>query len=135
MMKNIFEILILLLFMFVSEQALALRCGTKLIDIGDSKHKVAYVCGEPDFREIREIRYPSHCRERGYHYDDDHHQYNRRRYKQYNYNDYRYRSNYATCQYRTVDVWIYNFGPRKFMRELIFRKGIVKKINTLEYGY
>ena len=125
-MKKIFNILISLMFMFFSEQGYALRCGHRLIDEGDSKPKVNYLCGEPDYREIREIQFPSYCRDRSYYYDDS--SYYRRRYRQYT-------PNYVICQYRTVDVWIYNFGPRKFMREIIFNKGVVKEINILDYGY
>lgn len=29
-----------------------LRCGTDLIDIGDSKNRVVYLCGQPFSREI-----------------------------------------------------------------------------------
>jgi hypothetical protein len=130
-MKNIFKILMLIMFMFVSEQGFALRCGNKLVDVGDPKPKVLHLCGEPVFKETREIRYPSHCIDGSYQHDDGF--YDRRRYGQYNYQ--RYTPNFVTCRYRTFDIWIYNFGPRKFMIELIFRRGIVKEINTLSYGY
>ena len=29
-----------------------LRCGTDLIDIGDSKNRVAYLCGQPFSKEV-----------------------------------------------------------------------------------
>ena len=127
MMKNIFNILIFFMFLFISEQSFALKCGNKLIGVGFSKPKVLSICGEPDFKGIREIAYPSYCGDRNYYYDES--PYYRRRY------NYRYTPNYDICQYITVEVWIYNFGPRKFMRELIFRKGVIKEINILEYGY
>ena len=31
--------------------------------------------------------------------------------------------------------YIYNFGPRKFMRRLVFEGGILVKIETIGYGY
>lgn len=117
--KKKFKLLIVFMLMFVSKQCLALRCGIKLIDLGDHKLKVIDICGEPDFNEIREIRYPSYCVDRSYYH---------KRYRKYNYV-------YPTCRYRIVDAWIYNFGPRKFMRELIFRNDVIKEINTLDYGY
>lgn len=134
MMKHLIKILSLLALIFISEQTLALRCGNKLVDIGDHKPKVIALCGEPDFTEFREIRFPSYCVDREYYHDESY--YYRRKYNyDYKHNYHKLLVNYATCQYRTDEVWIYNFGPRKFMRELIFRKGVVKEINTLSYGY
>ena len=34
-----------------------------------------------------------------------------------------------------VESWIYNFGPNKLMRRVIFEGGIVTEIETLGYGY
>jgi hypothetical protein len=34
-----------------------------------------------------------------------------------------------------IDVWTYNLGSNQFMRELIFRNGILHRINKLGYGY
>jgi hypothetical protein len=62
-MKRIFRIFILigvlLLLLQWSVFSLAgrtketmLRCGNDLIDIGDSKSRVAYLCGEPASKEI-----------------------------------------------------------------------------------
>jgi len=31
--------------------------------------------------------------------------------------------------------YVYNFGPRKFMRRLIFEGGVLTKIETIGYGY
>lgn len=31
--------------------------------------------------------------------------------------------------------YVYNFGPRKFMRRLIFEGGILVKIESMGYGY
>lgn len=31
--------------------------------------------------------------------------------------------------------YVYNFGPRKLMRRLIFEGGVLKKIETIGYGY
>ncbi len=134
MMKHFLKIFLLLLLILISEQTLALRCGTKLVDVGDNKPRVIALCGEPDYSEFREIRFPSYCRDRGY---DDSYNYPRKYRYDYNFNfNYRqHRHGHVTCQYRTVEVWTYNFGPRKFMRELIFRRGTVKEINTLGYGY
>lgn len=41
-------------------------------------------------------------------------------------------------QAQTVSVlqerWVYNFGPRRLMRELTFQDGIIIRIRTLGYG-
>lgn len=31
--------------------------------------------------------------------------------------------------------YVYNFGPRKFMRRLVFEGGILVSIDTIGYGY
>jgi len=31
--------------------------------------------------------------------------------------------------------YVYNFGPRKFMRRLMFEGGVLVKIETIGYGY
>lgn len=120
------KILVLVVSVFLSEQSFALRCGNKLIDKGDSKPKVISVCGEPTYKELREVLYPPHCNS-GIYKDDI---YDRR-----GFHYYQNSSHYVNCRYRNIDVWTYNFGPRKFMVELIFRRGRVYEINTLEYGY
>jgi len=34
-----------------------------------------------------------------------------------------------------VTEYVYNFGPRKFMRRLLFEGGVLVKIETIGYGY
>jgi hypothetical protein len=121
-MKKMFsKILILLVVVFIfSEQALALKCGHRIIDVGAKKSKVISRCGEPLYIETRERKYPFHCIDRlGSVNGDD------------NYRDY---AIYPVCSFERLDVWTYNFGSKKFMRELIFRKGILTDIILLDYG-
>jgi len=89
-----------------------MRCGSKLIDEGDSIEKVRTVCGEPSEISRREIlRQPSYVRGgRRYHIDGD-------------------------AMVVPVDLWTYNFGPNKFMRRLKFVDGYLEEIETLGYGY
>lgn len=50
MMKSISRgILTGLVLITVSIQAHAFRCGTKIVEIGDRKHRVFNLCGEPSF--------------------------------------------------------------------------------------
>jgi hypothetical protein len=34
-----------------------------------------------------------------------------------------------------VTEWVYNFGPRKLMRRLVFHGGVLVEIDTIGYGY
>ncbi len=120
--RNFFAPSCLLLLFAFSSQALALRCGSRLVDVGDRKAKILTRCGEPDFSETRERQIPANCADRGYYQDE------------YGYINDRYNS-YQSCRIEIVDVWTYNFGRSKFIKELIFVDGVLKRINNLEYGY
>jgi hypothetical protein len=90
-----------------------MRCGTKLIDEGASRSEVAAKCGEPDdvvtlksvFRRPVIWSYG-----RPYYIGED----------------------FIEIP---VESWIYNFGPNKLMRRVIFEGGFVTEIETLGYGY
>ncbi len=118
-MKLTLKTFVIMFLIICSGQVQALKCGHRLIEEGDGKVKVMLRCGEPDFSETRDRRIPRHCVEDRYRDD---------------YNS-RYRINHQRCQYETVDVWTYNFGTTKFMRELVFVDGILEDINVLGYGY
>lgn len=114
---------------FFSEQTFALRCGHKIVDVGDSKSKVYIRCGDPAFVETRERSFPRNCIDSGYNNDFGGNPY---------YNRGKHNKNtpyFPICHYETIEVWTYNFGSHKFMRELLFREGVLIKINLLEYGY
>ncbi len=99
----------------------ALRCGNKLVRDGMHEAQVIAICGEPTTRrEIgRTLRgpdlrtYPSDPR-----YPTD-----------------RY---YFPIPYPTeviVTEYIYNFGPRRLMRRMIFEGGVLVSIESIGYGY
>ena len=51
-MKSIVVAILLIISPLVfSSQAYTLRCGNKLVQIGDRKHKVLYICGEPTYSD------------------------------------------------------------------------------------
>ncbi len=114
---NINKLLVLISLLLCSVQSHALRCGTKIINTGDSKYKILARCGEPDFVETREKYYPPGCNQYGY------------------YNNRYDSTRFPICHVEFIEVWTYNFGPRKFIKELVFRDGVLKEINNLEYGY
>lgn len=109
-----------------AEPSKALRCGTKIISIGDGKHKILARCGEPDFVETREQHSPPGCSSPEY--SDN---YEPRYYSEH----YGRPRNYPICLVKILEVWTYNFGPHKFIKELVFEDGLLKEINNLEYGY
>lgn len=104
--------------MLVSEAALAFRCGTKLVRDGMHEQQVIAICGEPT--TVRHLGYAI----RGY--DLGRYRGNRS-----------YRYPYAGHLSREVAVteYVYNFGPRKLMRRLIFEGGILVDIDSIGYGY
>ena len=89
-------------FLFFTAQAQALRCGNKLVSIGDRMHKVHRLCGDPTYVDAYDQALSTY----GYSQGSVH-----------------------------VEVWTYNFGRNRFMREMIFENGVLRYINQLGYGY
>lgn len=94
----------------VSAEASALRCGQRLISIGDHQTKLLRFCGEP---LSRESRYASRI------YMGD----NRRGFLP------------GVFEEVIVEEWTYNFGPRKLMRLVRIEDGVVTEIRQLGYGF
>lgn len=91
--------------------AYALRCGTALVAEGDHKIDVLQKCGDPvsiDTRTAYKVIQKHH----------KHHAVQR-----------------ELVIPITIEEWIYNFGPRQFMRWLRFENGRLVKIRALQYGY
>ena len=119
--KSFAAALIAALFLLAADPALAFRCGTKLVRDGMHEQQVIAACGEPS-----SVRHLGHTI-RAY--------------------DYRYRMRVGgLTYYRTPGVghfatevaiteFIYNFGPRKLMRRLIFEGSVLVEIETIGYGY
>jgi len=107
--------------LLVADPALAFRCGTKIVRDGMHEQQVIAACGEPT-----SVRHLGHTI-RAY--------------------DYRFRlRNPGHMYYRTPGVghfatevvvteFVYNFGPRKLMRRLIFEGSVLVEIESIGYGY
>jgi hypothetical protein len=107
--------------LLIADPALAFRCGTKIVRDGMHEQQVIAACGEPT-----SVRHLGHTI-RAY--------------------DYRFRlRNPGHIYYRTPGVghfatevvvteFVYNFGPRKLMRRLIFEGNVLVEIETIGYGY
>ena len=52
-----FSVILVMVVLLSSAPALALRCGTKVIERGDSKQRVYRACGEPDYQDVIGVRY------------------------------------------------------------------------------
>jgi hypothetical protein len=112
----------MLLALLFAEPAAALRCGNKLVKDGMHEQQVIAICGEP--MAVRHLGYALRSFDLRV----------RRRLSsgitEYRYPGYRYFS-----QEVIVTEFIYNFGPRKFMRRLIFEGGMLVSIESIGYGY
>ena len=91
----------------------SMRCGSKIIDEGVTRSEVAAKCGEP--AEVVTLRSAFRrpviwTNGRPYFVGED-------------------------VIEVPIEAWIYNFGPNKLMRRVVFEAGVVVDIETLGYGY
>lgn len=109
--------------------AASLRCGVRLITVGDYKDRILSECGEPDHVEVWEEE-----RVYGFRY---HPQY----YGVYdNYEVVHPDERSGGTAYRIrklviVEEWTYNHGPTRFLDHLRLENGIVRSIASGDYGY
>jgi hypothetical protein len=89
-----------------------MRCGSKLLGHGDTRSKVRAFCGEPTDIQTRSIL--------------------RRPIFNFGGRILSYGDGYVEVP---VEIWTYNFGPYKLMRQVRFVDGLVEEIETLGYGY
>ena len=118
------RICLLMLFMTVCGISFAhadsLRCGNKLVLVGDSMHDVKAKCGEPDDATHRtEIRTVTHevsepCE------NPQHHA--------------RCTRSVESSIDIAIDEWTYDFGPDRFVEKLKFENGTLVEIADGGYG-
>ncbi len=91
----------------------SLRCGSRLVSTGDSKFKVRQICGEPaDVSVIGTMRQPRMWM-----------------------HDFEWFWLDPPWAYVTVEVWTYNYGSNKLMRELRFEGEELVDIRSTSYGF
>ncbi len=88
--------------------ALALRCGGKVIQIGDTCDQVRDLCGEPTSVEQRKTAIPIADPLVGVYYG-------------------------AGQDVITSDVWTYDFGRYRLLYHLIFQDGRLERLETAGY--
>ncbi|MCF6257570.1 MAG: DUF2845 domain-containing protein [Gammaproteobacteria bacterium] len=99
-------LLILAVLYSTSSVADSMRCGNRLVTTNDSKAEVLIRCGTPDWRDQWSEKFIE---------------------------------DFAGLHERRISMereqWIYNFGPQKFLRFLVFENGRLKTISTGSHGY
>ncbi|MEM9384411.1 MAG: DUF2845 domain-containing protein [Pseudomonadota bacterium] len=92
----------------------AMRCGQAVVSVGDHQIEVLKECGEPASIE----RYPALLVPGATVFGD------------------RFYAPFASpLNPVSVEVWTYNFGPRRLMRQVRLEGGAVAEIRTLGYGF
>jgi hypothetical protein len=88
----------------------SMRCGSRVINEGDTLEKVQQYCGDPAAQSrtyiTRQPRFEAGGRE----------------------------YSFPGEEVVPVDVWTYDFGPNKLMRRVRMIAGRVESIDTLEHG-
>jgi hypothetical protein len=97
-----------------------MRCGTRLVSVGEGKDKVRALCGEPsDVAFVGTVGRRSVPTNPGL-----------TRYGDYDYGFYG-----PAWVEQPVEVWTYNFGSSKLLRKLRFVGDQLVEIRTDGYGY
>ena len=112
----------LLLAVTFAAPAHAFRCGNKLVIENMHEEQVRQACGEP--ATIRHLGYAV----RGI-------DLSARRGLSSGFSTRRFPGYGHFTQEVVVTEYVYNFGPRKFMRRLVFEGGILVSIEAIGYGY
>ena len=115
-MKRLTPWLALAVGLLATQIALAedsIRCGSRLASTGDAKYKVRLLCGEPaDVSVIGTMRQPRMW-----------------------FHEFKWFWLDPPWTYVSVEVWTYNNGPSKLMRELRFEGEELVDIRSIGYGY
>jgi len=97
--------------------AYAMRCGVDLITTGQYSYQVLDRCGAPVEQHVKTIYRAINYRD-VYDYDGNVH-----------------RGNVSPIVVPvTVEEWIYDFGPNRLRRRLVFEDGLLVQIDTLDRG-
>ena len=108
------------------ETASALRCGNKLVSEGDHQVKVQRQCGDPVSVQVRSILRAGYPTARNRHVTGV---------RQVSGTRDELLIHDRSLVEVFVEEWIYNFGPRRLMRSVVFEDGIVTDVRILGYGF
>ena len=102
--------------LLVADSAHAFRCKNKIVREDMHEQQVIAVCGQPTTRRnlglaLRGLTWRGNGSSRRY----------------YGYSN--------LVEEVIVTEYVYNFGPRKLMRRLLFEGGVLVRIESIGYGY
>ena len=112
----------LVLALLAALPAYAFRCGNKIVKEDMHEQQVLHACGEPTT-----VRYLGTTVRNAY--------YPVRRKLTPGVSEQRYPGYGPYTQEVVITEYVYNFGPRKFMRRLLFEGGVLVSIEKIGYGY
>lgn len=120
MSSRAFACFVTAMLLFSSSTAYAFRCGSRLVKEDMHEAEVRRACGAPTTmqhigRALRNVGIPlkrGHGGWKTQHFPG-----------------------YSLAQEVIITEYVYNFGPRKLMRRLIFEGGVLVSIESLGYGY
>jgi len=120
--KTASSLALLLVTFLAADPAAAFRCGSKLVKDGMHEQEVIAICGEPATSRflgyaVRSVDVRA------------------RRSRPGGWTDTHFPGYGAFLTEVAVTEFIYNFGPRKFMRRLVFEGGLLVTIESLGHGY
>jgi len=95
----------------ITQSLWAMRCGNRIIQRNDHISKIERFCDEPESYTSSTI------------------------YKTRSRFSYRYQTYFQEEVPVVLEEMVFNFGPTKFMRLVKLEDGIVKKVETLGYGF
>ncbi|MDH3304895.1 MAG: DUF2845 domain-containing protein [Gammaproteobacteria bacterium] len=114
--------ILLLLVLVLASPAYAFRCGNKIVIENMHELQVRKACGEPT--TIRHLGFAV----RGIDWSS-------RRSSSSGFSNGYFPGFGHLVQEVVVTEYVYNLGPRKFMRRLVFEGGILVSIEAIGYGY
>jgi hypothetical protein len=120
--RSVTSVAILMLALLLAEPAAAFRCGSKLVKDGMHEQEVLAICGEPTSRQHLGYALRGLARDARWQVSPG------------------WRTAYFPgYSLLTTEVivteYIYNLGPRKLMRRLVFEGGYLVSVETLGRGY
>ena len=106
--------------LFCSGPAYGFRCGNRIVAEDMHEAEVRRACGAPTTMRhighaLRNVDVPIKTRHGGW--------------------TTQHFPGYTFAQEVVITEYVYNFGPRKLMRRLVFEGGILVSIESLGYGY
>ena len=120
--KSILAMSLCLAALLATTDAHAFRCKNKIVRDGMHEQQVLAICGKPTTKRnlgwaLRSFPITRHNRYPG------------------GFTNGQSYPGYGISQEVIITEYVYNFGPRKLMRRLVFEGGVLVTIETIGYGY